>query len=426
VTSLRVERAIRLLPAVDALEPLRAVLVSTSHADERNRWSSSGPYLTLGKRGVDIDGLRERVGELLPRITAHLTTIYQAYVNALAQWESGDAVAAARALIEGGDAELTVGRIAQAHAWYDVAFHVATELPERSLEIELLDRLGGSSRALSRHSDAARYYQRALVLAEAEFDHESAIRACLGLGHAARDRDQLGGAHAWYVRALRMAESGAYPFWVGQLEHQLGAVAWRQGEVSIARARLQRARDILEPLEHHAELARTLCTLGRVEHSAGLADEGLAALRESLAWARKADDDTLLIDVLMELAAQYAGTGKLLDAENELRRAEQTAIARKQTDRLISVYLAMGQLCGLRRDDTGFVFFEQAIELCHTLSSVTALEGRVYEAYGNFRHQVGDREEARAHLERARQLFEASGDDVSLARLHQKMASLSA
>ncbi|HEU5465724.1 MAG TPA: hypothetical protein VFU75_02480, partial [Gemmatimonadales bacterium] len=52
MASLRVERALRLLPDLEALTPLRALLVATSRADAGAQWASSGPYLTLGKRAV--------------------------------------------------------------------------------------------------------------------------------------------------------------------------------------------------------------------------------------------------------------------------------------------------------------------------------------------------------------------------------------
>src|SRR2546425_11293713 len=57
----RVERALGLLPELEAVAPLRALLVSISRPDERSLWSSSGPYLTLGKRGIQPDELRRHM-----------------------------------------------------------------------------------------------------------------------------------------------------------------------------------------------------------------------------------------------------------------------------------------------------------------------------------------------------------------------------
>ena len=71
----RVEKALGLMPELEALDPLRALLVSIARPDERALWSSSGPYLTLGKRGVQPDELRRRMPEAFHRITEHLQVL---------------------------------------------------------------------------------------------------------------------------------------------------------------------------------------------------------------------------------------------------------------------------------------------------------------------------------------------------------------
>ncbi|HKS05060.1 MAG TPA: hypothetical protein VJR92_02005 [Gemmatimonadaceae bacterium] len=423
----RVERALRLLPAIDAMEPLRALLVSTPRSDEQSRWSSSGPYLTIGKHGVDIELLRRRVDDVLPRLTEHMSVLFSAYVGALSAAETGDGTAIVAALVAGGAAEERSHRIAQAAAWYDVAFRVAAELSERGPEIDVLDRLGRAAHTRARYEDAARYHQRALVLAEAVFDHGATTRACVGLGNAALALAELGGANAWFLRALRHAESAVDSAWIGMVEHHLGVIAWRQGDPDRARTRLRRARELLESVGANAELSRVLCTVGEIECAIGNPDSGIAAGREALAWTERPGlGDALKVEVLVRVSDLYVLAGKLLDAEQELRRAEALAIDHRFGERLIDVYIAMGRLCSKRGDETGFVFFEQASELCRALAPVTTLEGRLYEEYGNFRLRFGERDEGRAHLERARQIFEAAGDVASLTRLREEIAALTA
>jgi hypothetical protein len=86
----------------------------------------------------------------------------------------------------------------------------------------------------------------------------------------------------------------------------------------------------------------------------------------------------------------------------------------------------MGKLSGIRGDETGFVFFVQAAELCRALAPLTSREGRVYEEYGNFRIRFREPEEGLAHLQRARQIFEAAADRAALARLLNELGTLSA
>ena len=81
----------------------------------------------------------------------------------------------------------------------------------------------------------------------------------------------------------------------------------------------------------------------------------------------------------------------------------------------------MGKLRGAQDDETGFVFFEQAIELCNTLERSPATEAQVYVEYGLFRERLGQREEARAYLERARAIFESLGEAVERDRVEAEL-----
>jgi hypothetical protein len=423
---LRVERALRLLPAVEALEPLRALLLSVAQTDDARRWSSSGPYETVGKRALDVESLRRRVDALLPRVAAHVTTLFGAYVRALQATEDGDGTAAALALADAGDEERASRRLIQAQAWYDVAFRIATELSDRRAEIDILARLGDVSLALDRPADAGRYFQRLLVLAEAGFDHESVIRACLGLCQAALARHQNDGARAWSLRGLRQAAGGNYPHRTVQLEHAMSVAAWRSGDIDDARERLGRARDMGEALDAPAEMARILLTRGYIERDLRKPADSVATLREALAWARRTSEPALRVEVAVALAEAHVSAGHLVDAERELRGAEQFAIEERAADGLVSVYIAMGKLCAIKNDETGFVFFEQAIELCRMTAASAVVEGRASEEYGRFRQRFGQRDEAHAHFERSARLFESAHDEVSLRRLKDQLDSVSA
>jgi Flp pilus assembly protein TadD len=86
----------------------------------------------------------------------------------------------------------------------------------------------------------------------------------------------------------------------------------------------------------------------------------------------------------------------------------------------------MGRLRGAQGDETGFVFFEQAIELVRALPGSVVTEAQVYHAYGLFRSRLGQQDEARAYLERARELFDSLGEAVERARVDEELRALSA
>lgn len=425
--ALRVEQALQLLPDLEALAPLRALLLSTARADESQVWASGGPYLTVGKRGVDPAELRRRMAPLLEQIGQHVTFLYQAYVEALESQLRGDTAEAVAALLAAGEREEAIGRFGQARAWYEAARPLAAALQSRRPETDCLRRLGRVGQLLGLYDDAARHHQRGLALAEAEFDQAAAIAASQGLGDVALARGEWAGARAWYQRGLRLAEAAGDAPSLGRLEHQLGVLAFRRGDLTAAGEHLRRARERFEQLGEPVELARVLDSHGLVEAALGRHGAALAAYREALAWARRAPQDPgVEVSIRLDLAELALGTGTLLDAEEELRRAESLAITRNLPRRLIRIYALMGRLRGLQDDETGFVFFEQAIELCRVLARSPGDEARLYAEYGAFRGRLGQADEARAYLERARDLFEALGKSVELARVQEELARVSA
>src|SRR5207253_1841683 len=170
----RVEKALELMPELEALAPLRALLISIARPDERALWSSSGPYLTLGKRGVDPDELRRRLPHALHRIAEHVHALCKTYVEALEARQRGDAAGVVGALVRGGHLEEEVGRFPQARAWYELALSVAEGLQDRRPEVDALRALGYLCLRLGQYGEGARQFQRAFALAEAEFDQARA------------------------------------------------------------------------------------------------------------------------------------------------------------------------------------------------------------------------------------------------------------
>jgi tetratricopeptide (TPR) repeat protein len=423
----RVEKALALLPELEALEPLRALLVSISRPDERALWSSSGPYLTLGKRGVQPDELRRRMPTAFHRITEHLQALYRAYVESLECQQSSDGPGAVAALLKAGRLEQSVGRLSQAQAWYEVALGVAETLQDRRPEVESLRSLGRLCLALGQYPGGARHFQRALALAEAEFDQAGAIAACEGLGDAALEQGEWAGTHAWYARALRLAEASGDSLSRGRVERQLGGLARREGDLAAAGDHLRRARESFESAGAADEIARVLSAQGQLDAQLGRHGAAAVAYREALAWAQRAPRDMgVEVTIRLNLAELHLEADRLLEAEEEMRRAEQVAIAGNVTRWLVQIYTLMGTLRGRQQDETGFVFFEQAIELCKAVEHSPPTEARVYLAYGLFRERLGQRDEARAYLEHARQMFESLGETVERERAEAELQKVSA
>jgi len=425
----KVEQALRLLPDLEALMPLRGLLLASARPDQRLQWGSGGPYLTVGKHAVEPGELTRGVAAVLSLVTEHIGALYRAYVAALEAQERGESGGAVAALLGAGRLEERVGRLEQASAWYEVALALAEGLQDRRPEIETLLALAGVGLAHGWYAEAARHYQRALVLAEAEFDQAGAIDACVGLGCVAFERAEWGGARAWYSRAGRLVETSGDQLRMGRIEHQLGRLARRQGDLAAAGEHLRRARECFEVLAMVREMALVLDAQGQLDAALGRHGPAAAAYREAVAWLRREGRDVELdVTIRLHLAELLLETGRALEAEEEMRRAEQLAIGSNLAHRLVQIYAQLGTLRGRQGDETGFVFFEQAIELCRALGRPPAEEARVYHAYGLFRSRFGGaaRDEARAYLERAREIFQSLGVEAEVERVRAELQELSA
>ena len=87
---LRVEQALRLLPDVDDLAPLRGFVVSLSSIRGPEGWMAAEPNRTIGKRTLDPASLRAQVPQVLSHVTGRVAAIYAASVDALEAEQNGD------------------------------------------------------------------------------------------------------------------------------------------------------------------------------------------------------------------------------------------------------------------------------------------------------------------------------------------------
>ena len=174
-------------------------------------------------------------------------------------------------------------------------------------------------------------------------------------------------------------------------------------------------------------MARVLLTQGLLESDLGLAARAASAYREALAWTHRSRPDTgLEVFIRLNFARLHLAENRFLEAEQEIRRAEQLAIAGNLIRRLVQIYSLLGRLRGLQGDENGFVFFEQSIQFARMLDLFPVVEAQAYHEYGAFRLLLGQRDESRSYLERARTLFELAGASAELERVKDDLRRVSA
>jgi tetratricopeptide (TPR) repeat protein len=348
---------------------------------------------------------------------------YQAYADALDCIQEGDRAGAVEHFLKAGRIAESGWLLEQARGWCVVALEVAGSVQGRRPEIEALVALGRVNLRLGRFQDAGKHFERALTLAESELDNVAAADACAGLGTIALEQSpDASGALAWYSRGLLFAQAAGDEPLTAQLHLALGEAACRAAEWTLASHSVREARSLFHKLGDTHGLARVLSLQSVLSAGVGDARQAATAFREALACVAQGGADPAL-----EVAVRFSYAKVLLDARNyleteeELRRAEQLAIAHNLVHDLVRIYTLMGSAHGRQGDEVGFVFFEQAIALMQMLDHSPLEEAQVCFEYGVFEHRVERPEESRAYLERARQIFESIGASGGIERVEAEL-----
>ena len=401
---MKVEQALRVLPGLEVLAPLRGLLFASA-ISEQGDWATTAQSLTLGKREVSSEEMRQRLADVLDRVVAHYSVLYDAYVRAIECLEKGEPSGAVRCLREAAAREEESGRLPQARVWLGAALGIAKGLTTREPEIETLLVLGRLSAELGSLPEAARHFTRALGHAEAESRWALAVAASEGLGKAAVERADWEGATNHYAHALRLAERAGDERLVAQALHSQGDLARRTGALHDATDRLRMAHERFELLMDGQDMARVLTTEALVLADLGEPARAAIAYREALAWTlRGAREPETEVFIRINFARLHLETASFLEAEEELRRAEAIAIESTLMRQLVQIYGMLGKLRGRQHDSAGFVFFEQAIDLARMIGRLPGVEAELYQDYAAFKYAVGEPDEADAYLDRAQKI----------------------
>lgn len=420
-TQLLVERALALVPRGDEFLPLSDALIGASHADREKLWTRSGTYATLGKRVLDADRLEALVPAVITRARERMERLYSLIIDAVRLQGEGDAAGSARALIRAGEVEEGERRLEQAQQIYLLALEASSELRDKEPHILALRRLGRSSRAAGRLEEAWAWYQRSLQLSVAQLDEAGQAVACQGLGNVCDDRGERPEARAWYERGLEIARrlddpSIEWPFYTN-----LSVLAMLQGELSTAERLLERARERIEAAGAEDPLLFWLNNRGLLLLEGGDAGGAEAVFREALERAPEAEwEVTLQVNLGNSLVPQ----DRLLEAQDAARRAEEIAILNRFVPDLVDVYVLLGSVARAQRDEEGFVFYEQALQVCRERGMPRKTEAMILHDYGLLHARCARVGEARAYLDAAGEIYRALGFGPELARLATDRAAL--
>lgn len=415
---LLVERALALIPDTEEFLPLSDAVIGTSRVDAEKVWARSGAYATVGKRVVDPAGLREMIPHLAARAQQRLERLFSLILEAIQKQEAGDFAAAAEMLVRAGEVEEEERRLDKAERIYLLALEIARDLREKGPHVLVLRRLGRVTRAAVRLDEAWAWYEQSYHLAVDEMDTPGQVIACQGLGNLCDDRGQREQAWTWYERGLRLTRGVEDPSLEWPFHTNLSILALKRGELSRAEEFLARARSCIEAIGDGELMLYWYNNRGLVLMEGGDVLAAEAIFREGLQHCRTPFWEILL---RINLGNTLARQERFFEAEEEARRAEEVAVSARYIPQLVEVYTLFGEIARRRCDEEGFVFFEQALNVCRERDLPQVKAAGVYHEYGRLHLACGRNPESEAYLEQAREIYRELGLAPELARVEEDL-----
>lgn len=418
---LLVERALALVPDAEEFLPFSDALIGASRVDLDKQWARSGAYATLGKRVVDPVRLAEMVPQVVQAAQDRLQELFTLMVEAVRHQQEGDTVAAAQTLVRAGEVEEAGGRLGKAARIYQLALDVSRDLRDRAPQVLALRRLGRTARAAGRLDEAWAWYDQSYQLAVDAMDPAGQAVACQGLGNLCDDRGERDRARTWYERGLAIAQGLGeaaleWPFYTN-----LSVIAIKHGELADAEAMLARAHERIEATGSDDAIPFYLNNRGLLLTEHGDLAAAEAVFRDALA---RTPEPRWELTVRCNLGDVLLRQDRLFEAQDEARRAEELAIVHRLIPDLVEVYVLLGGIARARGDEEGFVFYEQALNVCHERGLPKKEEAAVLHGYGLLHGACGRPAEARAYLDAARDIYESLGFLPELARVEEDIAAL--
>jgi predicted ATPase len=248
--------------------------------------------------------------------------------------------------------------------------------------------------------DALTRSRRALKLARAAGDRLLEATSLGALGAAQQSLGRLRRAISAHARSLAVLRTVGSPRLVGMELSYLAVATHRLGHFAEAEGLHREALAIDRALGHRRFEAVEKTHLGFLHHELGQLDAGRASYRAALALFREVGDVTLEGVVLtflgrLEVEAGSAEAREVLEAALALHRASHHA-------RLEATTLAcIGHLCRDRGDLRGArEYFQRAIAASPAVE--VGFETLLEAWLGEVQHALGEVEEAKRHLARAR------------------------
>lgn len=410
--ALKIDAALKAIPDAADLAPLREALLGMARADQGLGWASSEAYATVETRLADLAGAEALVPELAARVRERTEEVMHHTLRALHAVAAADFEAAARHLVAAGEVEERARRLDEAERCYERALELGRKPRNRGAEGLALRRLGRVARTRGAWVRAERLYAQAYQVAQAQRDTQGSVVACQGLGNVAVDQGRWDAAGEWYRRGLDLCPPEPASAELVHLANGMAVAERRRGDADSAAEWLSLAREVAGALRDEALLGYLENGWGMLELARGTPLRAEAAFRDALA---RPLDPFARVTVTLNLSDALLRQGRLREAEAAAREAEALALHHRAILELPEAYRRLGAVAAARRDREGFVFYEQALQICreHHLPPYEAAVTQ--HRYGEFEAALGDTASAAARLADAVRMYGEAGAAVESA-----------
>ncbi|CAA9380466.1 MAG: hypothetical protein AVDCRST_MAG89-5345, partial [uncultured Gemmatimonadetes bacterium] len=280
------EHLLQLLPGIEELEVLRLRLIAAAVPDPGKTWDSSSSYSTIDKRILTPESVEQSLDAAENALREYVAMLHDGLRPAFRSYFAGDTESAARHLLSLGEHHEMAGRARGAEQSYKTALALSLPLPDKSLQIFALRRLGRVALSLAQYPDATSYYERSAELARDSQDLRAEVAARTGAGNVRMYQGRWADGERMYQEALTLAQSAGTPgetLELGQLYNNLGNATTRIGRLAEAEEWLQRALRVWTEVSSPADQAVCLMNVGHLREAQDRLSETHEAYESALA-----------------------------------------------------------------------------------------------------------------------------------------------
>lgn len=419
--ALRIDTALKALPDAADLAPLREALLGTARADQGLGWADAEAWATVDTRLADLAGAEALVPALAERARARVEEVMRHTVASLRAVAAGDWQAAARHLVSAGEVEERERRLDEAERHYERALELGRKPRDRRAEGLALRRLGRVARTRGAWARAGRLYAQGHDVAQAQRDTAGQVVACQGLGNVAVDHGRWDEARGWYLRGLELCPADPPTAEYVHLANGMAVAERRRGDRQSAAEWLSLAGYVAARLQDDGLRGYVENGWGMLELAHGTPQRAEAAFRDALA---RDLDPLARVTVTLNLSDALLRQGRPAQAEAAARQAEALALHHRAILDLPEAYRRLGAVAGTRRDREGFLFYEQALQICREHHLPPYEEAVTQHQYAAFEAAVGNAAGAAARMAEARRLYDAAGAAVEAAAAAAELDAL--